>query len=53
LPEDLRNDPQAEAMGILLNYPDSTTAVEQIPGLPLRFDGERPPIRFAAPHLER
>ena len=53
LPEDLRNDPQAEAMGILLNYPDSSTKVEQIPGLPLRFDGERPPIRFAAPHLER
>lgn len=51
LPEDLRNDRQVQAMGILLPYPDSSTAVAEIPGLPLRFNGERPPIRFAAPHL--
>lgn len=52
LPEDLHKDPQAQAMEILLDYPDATTKVARIPGLPLRFDGVRPPIRRAAPHLE-
>ena len=52
LPEDLRNDLQAQAIGILLPYPDPSTEVSEIPGLPLRFDGQRPPIRFAAPHLD-
>jgi crotonobetainyl-CoA:carnitine CoA-transferase CaiB-like acyl-CoA transferase len=52
LPEDLRNDLQAQALGILLPYPDPSTTVSEIPGLPLRFDGQRPPIRFAAPHLD-
>lgn len=52
LPEDLLNDSQAKSVGMLLDYPDTTTQVQLIPGLPLRFDGVRPPIRLAAPHLE-
>ncbi len=52
LPEDLHNDAQAKAMNVLLPYPDGTTRVTEIPGLPLRFDGLRPPIRGAAPHLD-
>jgi crotonobetainyl-CoA:carnitine CoA-transferase CaiB-like acyl-CoA transferase len=50
LPEDLRNDMQAHAMQILLPYPDDSTGLHEIPGLPLRIDGKRPPIRTAAPH---
>ena len=52
LPEDLHNDAQAKAMGVLLPYPDETTKVTELPGLPIRFDGVRPPIRGAAPHLD-
>jgi crotonobetainyl-CoA:carnitine CoA-transferase CaiB-like acyl-CoA transferase len=52
LPEDLLNDEQAIAMGVLLPYPDGTTSVSALPGLPLRFDGTRPPLRMPAPHLE-
>ncbi len=52
LPEELFHDSQAQAVGILLDYPDTTTQVQLIPGLPLRFDGERPPIRLPAPHLK-
>ena len=52
LPEDLHSDAQAKAMNVLLPYPDGTTKVTEIPGLPLRFDGLRPPIRGAAPHLD-
>jgi hypothetical protein len=33
-------------------YPDATTKLKKIPGLPIRFDGQRPSIRFSAPHLE-
>ncbi|CAB4624364.1 MAG: CoA transferase [Actinobacteria bacterium] len=52
LPEELFNDRQAEAMSVLLPYPDSTSQVSRIPGLPLRFDGQRPPIRKSAPHRD-
>lgn len=51
LPEDLHSDPQSEAISALLPYPDATTPVLELPGLPLRFDGVRPPIRKPAPHL--
>jgi crotonobetainyl-CoA:carnitine CoA-transferase CaiB-like acyl-CoA transferase len=49
-PEDLLNDLQAQAVEILLPYPDETSKVKKIPGVPIRFNGERPPIRSAAPH---
>ncbi|MEI8066985.1 MAG: CoA transferase [Actinomycetes bacterium] len=49
-PEKLFQDPQAEANKILMAYPDDTSAVNQIPGLPIRFDHQRLPIRKAAPH---
>jgi len=52
LPEDLHSDEQAQAIHALLPYPDASTPVLQLPGLPLRFDGVRPPIRKPAPHLE-
>jgi len=48
-PEDLLRDLQAQAVEILLPYPDETSGVKMIPGVPLRFDGERPPIRNPAP----
>lgn len=48
-PEALLTDEQAEAMGILINYPDSSTGVKVVPGIPLRFDGLRPQVRKAAP----
>jgi len=50
LPEDLLHDAQAEAMNIMLAYPDESTKVRALPGLPLRFDGSRPAIRMPAPH---
>ena len=50
LPEELHEDPQGRAIDLLLEYPDSQTEVKKIPGLPLRFNGKRPPIRKAAPH---
>lgn len=50
LPEDLLHDAQAEAMNIMLGYPDESTKVRALPGLPLRFDGSRPAIRMPAPH---
>ena len=49
-PEDLLNDLQAQAVEILLPYPDETSKVKKIPGVPIRFNGERPPIRNSAPH---
>lgn len=52
LPEDLLLDPQAEAMNIMLDYPDSDTKVRKIPGLPVRFNGKRPQINKPAPHLD-
>ena len=52
LPEELHTDAQGKAIQLLLDYPDSATAVKKIPGLPLRFNGKRPPIRKAAPHKE-
>jgi hypothetical protein len=36
-----------------LPYPDSESKVKKIPGLPLRFNGKRPPIRKAAPHKDQ
>ncbi len=52
LPEDLHADPQSHAIDALLPYPDKTTPVRSLPGIPLRFDGVRPPIRKPAPHLD-
>ena len=49
-PEELLTDEQAESMGVLIDYPDETTGVKVVPGLPLRFDGLRPQVRKAAPH---
>lgn len=50
LPEDLLHDGQAEAVEILVDYPDPTSHVKKIPGLPFRIDGKRPGIRVPAPH---
>ena len=52
LPEELFIDKQAEAMKVLLPYPDSESQVSRIPGLPIRFNGQRPPIRKSAPHRD-
>jgi crotonobetainyl-CoA:carnitine CoA-transferase CaiB-like acyl-CoA transferase len=52
LPEELLTDRQAEAMNVLLTYPDSESQVSRIPGLPIRFNGQRPPIRKSAPHRD-
>ena len=49
-PEAVFNDPQAKAVEILIDYPDSTAGITTIPGLPLRFDGKRPQVRLPAPH---
>ena len=51
LPENLFDDDQARAMKIMVEYPDSMTSITALPGLPLRFDGVRPPIRIPAPHF--
>lgn len=51
-PEQLLSDAQAEAMKLLIPYPDSTSSVKRLPGLPLRFDGVRPAIRKPAPHRD-
>jgi formyl-CoA transferase len=53
LPEDLLNDPQAAALDILVDYPDPTSKVNKIPGLPFRIDGKRPGIRNPAPHKDQ
>ena len=52
LPEDLLSDPQAAALDILVDYPDPTSKVKKIPGLPFRIDGKRPGIRNPAPHKD-
>ncbi len=49
-PEELLDDPQAEATGILLPYPDESSPLNNMVGLPLKFDGERPAISKPAPH---
>lgn len=49
-PEALFSDPQALAVEIFVDYPDSAAGITCIPGLPLRFDGQRPQIRLPAPH---
>ena len=51
-PEALLNDLQAQAMGVLLPYPDDSTQLHSVPGLPLRFDGVRPGITKPAPHRD-
>lgn len=51
-PEELLNDLQAQAMGVLLPYPDESTQLHSVPGLPLRFDGVRPGITKPAPHRD-
>ncbi len=51
-PEALFLDPQAEANNILMAYPDETSSVNLIPGLPIRFDHQRLSIRKAAPHRQ-
>jgi crotonobetainyl-CoA:carnitine CoA-transferase CaiB-like acyl-CoA transferase len=53
LPEELHHDKQGSAIDLLLPYPDSESKVKKIPGLPLRFNGKRPPIRKAAPHKDQ
>jgi crotonobetainyl-CoA:carnitine CoA-transferase CaiB-like acyl-CoA transferase len=53
LPEDLLSDPQAAALDILVDYPDPTSKVKKIPGLPFRIDGKRPGIRNPAPHKDQ
>ncbi len=53
LPEELHKDQQGSAIELLLDYPDAGTKVRKIPGLPLRFNGKRPPIRKAAPHKDQ
>ena len=53
LPEELHHDKQGSAIDLLLPYPDSESKVKEIPGLPLRFNGKRPPIRKAAPHKDQ
>ena len=53
LPEELHNDLQGKAIDLLLQYPDGESKVQRIPGLPLRFNGKRPPIRKAAPHKDQ
>jgi crotonobetainyl-CoA:carnitine CoA-transferase CaiB-like acyl-CoA transferase len=49
-PEELLTDEQAKEMGVLIDYPDESTAVAVVPGLPIRFDGVRPQVRKSAPH---
>ncbi|MCX6428101.1 MAG: CoA transferase [Actinobacteria bacterium] len=52
LPENLLTDAQAQAMDVMLKYPDESSGIGSLPGLPLRFDGERPQIRKPAPHRD-
>lgn len=49
LPEDLINDPQAIANDVLSRVELADGQTISMPGLPLTFDGLRPPIRSAAP----
>lgn len=49
LPEMLA-EPQAEAVGMLMDVPELGRAV-RLMGLPVKFDGSRPPIRRRAPKL--
>lgn len=51
-PEELLNDLQAQAMDVMLPYPDGSTKLDSLPGLPLRFDGVRPGITKPAPHRD-
>jgi len=49
-PEQMLTDEQAKSMGVLIDYPDNSSAVKVVPGLPLRFDGVRPQVSKPAPH---
>lgn len=46
--EEMMKDPQTEALGILQQLPDSPF---KLMGMPLSFDGDRPPLRRMAPAL--
>lgn len=48
LPEDLLDDPQAEALGVLADVEIDGRRV-RMPGLPLTFDGARPRIERGGP----
>jgi crotonobetainyl-CoA:carnitine CoA-transferase CaiB-like acyl-CoA transferase len=48
-PEDLLTDPQVGEMGILQSIPGPTGDPILLPGLPLRFDHQRPAFRSPAP----
>lgn len=49
-PEALFDDLQANEVGILLSNPDKESSVKLIPGLPIKFNGQRPEIYRSAPH---
>jgi hypothetical protein len=51
-PEALFDDPQAKEVGMLLSNPDKDSLVKLIPGLPIKFNGQRPEIYRSAPHKE-
>jgi crotonobetainyl-CoA:carnitine CoA-transferase CaiB-like acyl-CoA transferase len=51
-PEALFDDPQAKEVGMLLSNPDKDSSVKLIPGLPIKFNGQRPEIYRSAPHKE-
>lgn len=48
--EQVLDHPQTKAMGMMQDPPEGTL---RLMGLPLRFDGERPPYRHLAPALGR
>jgi crotonobetainyl-CoA:carnitine CoA-transferase CaiB-like acyl-CoA transferase len=52
-PEEVLTDPQAQATGMLVDYPDPSSKVTKLPGLPIRINGSRPLIRMAAPHQDK
>lgn len=51
-PEALFDDPQVKEVGMLLSNPDKDSSVKLIPGLPIKFNGQRPEIYRSAPHKE-
>jgi crotonobetainyl-CoA:carnitine CoA-transferase CaiB-like acyl-CoA transferase len=51
-PEALFDDPQIKEVGMLLSNPDKDSSVKLIPGLPIKFNGQRPEIYRSAPHKE-
>ena len=49
LPEDLIDDPQAQAINLMVDLDPSRPGSLKSPGLPLRFEGRRPGVRRGAP----